>query len=118
VIAMWAIDFYQNQIGIVSADNKLLRTVNGGQSWSVINSNTSSFDVVFINEQTLVSVGIHGAIYKSSDSGLTWQVKNSPTNQSLKSIDFVDETTDYAVGWNGTIVKTTDAGETWVITSN
>ena len=112
---MWTIDFYQNQIGIVAAWDKMLKTTDGGQSWTVINSNTSSFDVKFLNEQTLISVGGGGAIFKSSDAGESWLTKNSPTTQSLRSVDFMDEENGFAVGWNGIVLRTTDAGENWSI---
>lgn len=113
VISMWTVDFYDDQIGIISADDKLLKSTDAGQSWYVIYSNTSSFDIEFLNSQNLVSVGIGGSIYKSMNGGENWVQKNSSTTQSLKSVDFINNTNGFAVGWNGTIVKTTDGGENW-----
>jgi photosystem II stability/assembly factor-like uncharacterized protein len=115
VVAMSSIDFYQNQIGIVSAGNKMLKTVDAGLNWNIINSNTSTWDVAFLSDQIIISVGTNGKVYKSTDGGTNWIPKNSGVTRSLRSVDFLDDNIGFSVGWYGTIIKTTDAGESWSI---
>ncbi len=113
VITMWAIKFYRNQIGIVAAGDKLLKTTDAGKHWDVINSNTTSTDVALLNKDTLISVGWNGKIFKSFNGGDDWTNIDSPTNNVLWSVDFIDSRVGFAVGRFGTILKTTDGGENW-----
>jgi len=54
-----------------------------------------------------------GAILKTSDAGVSWNVSLSEANNAFYSIFFVNDSIGYAAGWNGTIVKTTDGGSIW-----
>jgi len=57
--------------------------------------------------------GLNGSIYKTIDSGNTWNSQTSITSQHLWSIYFVDNNLGYAAGDTGTIIKTTDGGVGW-----
>jgi photosystem II stability/assembly factor-like uncharacterized protein len=61
-----------------------------------------------------IAVGTGGAIYKSTDHGVSWTVKPSNTIASLNDIEHAPGTTVwYASGANGLLIKSTDDGETW-----
>ena len=45
----------------------------------------------------------------------TWEVKESPTGNSLQSVSFVDSLNGWAVGDSGTIIHTSNSGNDWVV---
>jgi len=45
----------------------------------------------------------------------TWEVKESPTGNSLQSVSFADSLYGWAVGDSGTIINTTDGGDSWML---
>jgi photosystem II stability/assembly factor-like uncharacterized protein len=55
-----------------------------------------------------------GAIFKTTDNGMTWSRVLTGTTYDLYSIDFVSATTGWACGEMGTILKTTD-GTNWTV---
>src|SRR5690349_4298726 len=95
----------------------MLAVVAYGQNWrpaTTINASVNFYGVDFTSDQVGYAVGTGGAIYKTSDGGITWTALASNTTQTLYEVDFANNgTTGYAVGANGTIRKTTDAGATW-----
>lgn len=70
-------------------------------------------NVQFLDTQTGWAVGRFGTLLKTSNSGQTWQLQKTGTNQFLYDIQFIDAQTGWTVGNSGTILKTTDAGLTW-----
>lgn len=68
-------------------------------------------DVCYINAIEAIAVG-YGAVYKSYDSGKTWEPK-PVQGEFFLTVDFPSPTIGYAAGFTGTIIKTTDGGETW-----
>ncbi|HSG26952.1 MAG TPA: YCF48-related protein, partial [Candidatus Krumholzibacterium sp.] len=57
-------------------------------------------------------VGSGGAIYKSTDSGVTWNQQTSPVTTNLYDVFFTSATEGWAVGASGVIIHTTD-GINW-----
>ena len=55
-----------------------------------------------------------GQIWKTTDAGATWALKQTVGNIGLWQIHFADENNGWFVGEFGTIGKTTDGGETWL----
>ena len=45
----------------------------------------------------------------------TWEVKESPTGNSLQSVSFVDSLNGWAVGDSGIIIHTSNGGNDWVV---
>ena len=58
-------------------------------------------------------VAAGGLIFKTTDGGVTWTPKPSPTTAPLFSVSFIDNNNGFAVGGFGKILKTTNGGETW-----
>jgi hypothetical protein len=63
-------------------------------------------------EQILISCS-EGFIYKSDDSGITWDCIQLTESSDLNSIMFINENTGFITGNNGKIFKTEDGGNNW-----
>lgn len=84
-------------------------------------------DIFFFNASTGICVSYEGKIYKTVNSGVTWnlQYSNPTPDQPLFQILFTDTNIGYVVGGSndcggtgcvppgGLILKTTDSGNTW-----
>jgi photosystem II stability/assembly factor-like uncharacterized protein len=94
---------------------KILRTVNGGQNWVTLYSDTTRqlWGLWFVNSQTGFVAGSHGTIMKTTNSGDNWTQLTTSIQNALDGIYFVNENTGY-VGGSFIILKTTNAGTTWI----
>lgn len=101
--------------GFTGADNYLIRTTNGGQTWEPLGMPVFTWiaEVTFLNPTVGFAVGMNGIIEKSTDGGESWTAMTSPTSLTLQSVWFVDESTGWIVGENGIIFKSTNGGESW-----
>ncbi|MGI0013722.1 MAG: YCF48-related protein [Nitrososphaera sp.] len=97
---------------VVGLSGTILRTTNGGASWSSQSSEINDFyGVSFFNANIGAVVG-NGIILHTSNGGATWRRQIIGT--TLRSVSCPDVTTCIAVGDGGVIVRTTNAGQTWV----
>lgn len=69
------------------------------------------FDVDRLGE-TLIAVGGHGNILRSTD-GKQWTQLNSPVDTALTRLSFADAQHGWAVGHDAVILHTADAGASW-----
>lgn len=69
--------------------------------------------VQWISNSTAISVGWHGVIMKSSDTGETWHYIYSGTTDHILGLYFSDSLHGFVSLASGLILKTIDAGETW-----
>jgi photosystem II stability/assembly factor-like uncharacterized protein len=99
----------------VGDNGTILKTVNGGTSWSAEPSGTNSklVSVNFPDAITGYAVGDSGIILKTDNGGTTWTVESSGTTLDLKSVYFTNTQTGYIVGNGGILLKTSDGGATW-----
>jgi len=107
-------------VGMAAGSNggTILKTTDGGATWSHLTGTTDPlFSVFFINSDTGVAVGNHGTILKTTDGGVNWnaQTTNLTYPYCLYSVCFPAATIGYAVGECGTILKSTDGGTSWKI---
>src|SRR5713226_1443217 len=99
----------------VGAGGTILRTTNGGATWTPQSSGTTHwlFGVSFVDANTGTAVGAAGTILLTTDGGATWTPQSSGTTNPLLGVAFVDANTGAGVGDFGTILRTTDGGATW-----
>ena len=107
--------------GVDNNGGIILKTTDGGTTWRLLQSPTTAFSYYNIHFTDSINGfinGIHGTIYKSSDSGSTWSTipGSSWGLGSVNSMFFASPTTGYVFGSNvyGGIQKTTNSGSTWV----
>ncbi len=100
---------------VVGAVGTVLKTTNGGTSWTSQTSGITSDlnSVHFVDAYTGWAVGRYGRILKTTDGGTNWTSLSSGTSSDMKSVYFTDSNTGWMVGLYGTIIKTTDGGTDW-----
>jgi photosystem II stability/assembly factor-like uncharacterized protein len=122
------VDFVSPSTGWAVGGHAILKTTNGGRSWTDQSSNgpiepQADAAVDFVDSRTGWVVG-GNQILKTTDGGSTWTIQTTGADSwltSLNSVHFVDASTGWVVGWgggvgsmNGIIYKTTDGGATWI----
>ena len=113
-------DVIQTKAGtiLVAAEfGMVLRSRDGGRSWSVQNTNDSS---VFALHQgangRLVGVGQAGYIITSDDDGKSWQVSKSGTNANLLGVSSTGKT--FAIVGVRAVLKSNNGARSWEALSN
>jgi photosystem II stability/assembly factor-like uncharacterized protein len=102
--------------------DRLLKTVNGGETWIAFQTGRSSsywqcIDMITDNE---IFIGGYQVVGKTSNGGDTWSYYDVYTELGLDEytyiydLQFVNSTTGYGVGRGGLIIKTTNGGSSWV----
>lgn len=102
----------------------ILKTVDGGASWSVKLSssiqNPQLRSIYFINKDTGYAVGSAACILKTVDGGEAWTTPSYSEfvgNETITSIYFTSVDTGYVVSNGIALGTTTDGGDIWVIRS-
>lgn len=104
----------------------LIKTTNGGNSWSVVFDNLGEMfnDIYFLDENNGYIVGNKGTFYKTTDGGDNWtqiSISGSAGNRTFNAVKFTDVNNGVIVGGNRsndsiqTILKTTDGGQNWSV---
>jgi photosystem II stability/assembly factor-like uncharacterized protein len=98
---------------VAGGDGTLLRTTDGGATWSPQKSNTrfELTNIVFRDARNGLAVGGGGTILHTADGGATWAGQES--DASFRALSFGDARNAWVVGVGGTILRTTDGGTTW-----
>jgi len=93
---------------------KILRTVDGGQNWVTLYSDTTRqfWGLWFVNSLTGFVAGSYGTIMKTTNRGNNWVILTTNIQNALDGIYFVNENTGYVAGAN-VVLKTTNAGVNW-----
>ena len=100
---------------------KLLKTSDGGESWSIINL----FDMSTITDMSCVSENVlyingnglnNFKLLKSIDGGISFEIVNTDTISGNK-IQFINEQIGYSSSFSE-ILKTTDGGVSWIVVNN
>ncbi len=102
---------------VVGASSVVLRTIDGGSTWSQIAGLpvSSSFNGVhFVTPRIGAIVGGGGAIMRTNDAGATWTNQtNAAYGLPLQDVHLATPTTGLAAGYLGTILRTIDGGKSW-----
>jgi photosystem II stability/assembly factor-like uncharacterized protein len=88
---------------------------NGGSSWTVEQTNTTTniLKVNSFNGNVVVASGYSGLILRSSDGGETWAQETSGVTGDLWGLQMINDTLGWSCGSNNSLIKTTDGGLTW-----
>jgi photosystem II stability/assembly factor-like uncharacterized protein len=122
--------FISDKIGIAVGDsNTIIRTTNGGDSWTIIKQDTFVYPrlwTIGVNANDplgspIIASGDDSIAYRSIDGGATWsQITNGLPGGSTSittHIEVLDDHTIYSAGGTqsggGSIKKSTDRGATW-----
>lgn len=111
-----AVDLRGDSLGLIAGDNgTILRTSDGGLSWSPVASGTAShlLCVSWLSPSTAVAAGYNGLILRSADAGLTWSPVPSGVALPLAGSAALDSLEATIVGYNGVVLRTTDGGASW-----
>ena len=91
---------------------KILKTTNGGQTWSTLSTGTyySFTSVFFVNSNVGFAVGDYwNEIVKTTDGGASWTAQSDDQDEGLWGISFTDASHGIIVGSQG-VLKTVDGG--------
>jgi len=125
---LYDVIFVNKDLGwVVGSQGTILKTTNGGNYWSVQQSNLSVelYSVQFIDSLFGWICGEGGTLLKTTNGGVTWVQKPSGVVENINSLYFLSASNGFAItgDWNsypypysGRILKTTNGGETWSIT--
>ncbi len=102
---------------IVGSRGTIIRTIDGGTTWTPQNSRVTNDlnSIVFTDTNTAIVTGDDGTILRTTDAGTTWFRQNSGTSNDLYCVSFANANNGLTVGYNGTILRTTNAGITWLL---
>lgn len=115
---MLDLQFIDDNTGFITTSNgKLIKTTDGGTSWSVqlVKANTALIRCYFVTAQIGWVVGENGLIMKTSNGGQSWITQNAGSTATWNGIHFLSAQEGYVVGTQGTLAKTSDGGNSWVI---
>jgi len=94
----------------VEGNRSVLRSTDGGASWSNVYSNSFGInDLQCVDDYCFASSG--GNVARSTDAGKTWE--EYPATLGLTTIEFTSDKVGYGAGF-GTIYLTENGGETWI----
>jgi photosystem II stability/assembly factor-like uncharacterized protein len=100
------------QWGIIS------KTTDGGETWSSDSIYSPAYDVFFVNNNTVATLGHHYGddviCYWSTDAGSTWISRSTGIYEDMHHIFFTNELNGWMIGNNGAIYHTTNGGVTFV----
>lgn len=119
----WYYDLYfadQNNgwvVGDSAAYGIILRTTDGGNSWTKIYKTYFGYlsSIKFASQTVGYAVGENSIVAKTIDGGITWSdiVVISQGDFDWQETYFIDENTGWLVDLFGAVVKTSDGGLNW-----
>lgn len=125
---LFAVHFLNADTGFALGGDKydtgiILKTVNGGNDWTLVNENIDKviYDLDFATDQIGFASAFGNKILKTTDGGENWGYIVLHTGrmwQPFRAIHFVNDTLGFlagGTGWErGIVGRTTDQGENWV----
>ena len=124
IVGMYRGWFTPTEAAAVGAFGTVLRSVDGGQSWSQVEIEWPNldadqmgiqphlYDVQFGDDGTVMVVGEYAVVLRSDDGGVNWRVIHRG-DASIFALKVAPGGNGYAVGQDGLILRTTDGGQSW-----
>ncbi len=100
----------------VGDTGRILRTINGGQTWTSQNSNTPNnlFAVSFINRNEGFAAGDLGTIVKTTNGGGTWTASATTPVVAWERVHFSTSQLGWMISKEAShVYRTTDGGANW-----
>jgi photosystem II stability/assembly factor-like uncharacterized protein len=115
-----AIKFFDTNTGYIGGNTAILKTTDGGDSWTSMPISAFSINNFSFPDETVGYFAANNSIIaKTTDQGINW-VNNdlglSPF--AFLSVNFISASIGYGVGSAGIIRKTTDGGTSWAAQSS
>jgi hypothetical protein len=114
------IQFTDSQTGyIIGGDDTggyLLKTVNAGQTWLLINLHTPDNERptgLFFLDNSIGFISGEKLFRKTTDGGQTWSEVMGPISENINDVSFKNANEGYATSDNGKYLKSADGGKTW-----
>jgi len=115
------ISILNTQIIWVGGDRAILKSVNGGYSWTFISGGRDDTKIFAFNDSLLWKIGWTGTgtpepwqyIEKSSNGGANWVVQYIAIGNNLKSIHISNRQIGFVLNYWNTILNTTNSGLEW-----
>lgn len=115
--------FADENIGLaVGAAGYMLRTTDGGNSWQDWSASIGSIDFFHLYKLVgnkngfLFLVGEYGQVYRSQDTGVTWELMEVPYQGSyFGGLSKESDGSVYLFGMSGVVLKSLDNGDSWEI---
>ncbi|MBI1804881.1 MAG: hypothetical protein HY033_11700 [Ignavibacteriae bacterium] len=108
--------FVDSLVGFAATYNQLLKTADGGDSFSPLpQSDVSS---MFFTDENHGWIGKNlgggwSSIFHTTDGGKTWTDQTGEMPYSTLALWFIDDTHGFATGSAGHLMRTSNAGATW-----
>jgi hypothetical protein len=116
-----AVTFVDNVHGwIVGSDGVTLRTVDGGETWTLYGVGVANLVTVTASDPAHVwTAGFNGVLRVSADSGRTWSIENAGTLNDVYALTLsgAERDTLWQAG-RQRIALSTDGGAVWIDRSN
>lgn len=97
--------------GYIITDYELLETTDAGENWEIKQNMTGSKDIKFFGELGFI-VGKQGVIWKTINSGESWEQISTEYDFELNTVNIINEDTIIISGAKR-IIRTEDGGLTW-----
>jgi photosystem II stability/assembly factor-like uncharacterized protein len=97
----------------VGNQGSVLRSLDGGSTWSVSAVGTQALHAVAARGFTALIAADSGQVWRSLDSGGTWSQITFPGAPSIRSLQMPDDSVAFVAGAGGSMFKTTNGGRTW-----
>jgi photosystem II stability/assembly factor-like uncharacterized protein len=117
---LFNVNFPSNDTGYIVQDNGFLRnSIDGGQSWTFVNSNELVYDISFITNDTGWAIS-NNEILKTKNGGAVWNSSYLDLNaQFYWKIYTLNSNSIYAIGINNNydsavVTRSIDGGITWI----
>lgn len=111
-----SIFFPSDQVGFaIASSNKILKSTNGGNNWTPVNSGTTNslLDICFTSTTVGYACGASGTVVKTIDGGNNWVKLNTGISNQLNSLFFIANDTGFVGGSGDTIWRTYNGGISW-----
>jgi len=107
------VSFSDENNGYVIENYNILKSTDGGNSWTKTYSNNYLMKVLAINENIAVLLTGYDEIVITTNRGSDWTTIDTDAEEDLNDLYFTDPNNGIIVGDMGVIIKTTNAGLDW-----